>query len=386
MKIALIIDHFFPHKGGAESAVYQLAQFLVREQQEVHVFAQTIDSSLPLLPALHLHPLPVAFKGGGIGTYLFGKQVGKAIRNESSFDIVLGFNKAWIALTHFQPHGGTTLASRQQNSMVYRSKIARLWKRILQGFSVKQALFRWIESQQYRQKNTIYLALSQMVKRDMQRFYEIPESSIRVIYNGVDTQKFDPSQKNHYREALEKKYPQFQQKVLFLFVAHNFKLKGLAPLLEAFAEANLPPEAYHLIVLGRGKAKHFERFAKRTSLSVSFLSEDPQPHPYFCGADVFVHPTFYDPCSLVLLEAMAAGLPCLTSQWNGAGELLVHGESGFILEDPWNIRGFAGYLKQLMQASIREDFGKKARLIARAYPWERSFQEILEVFQEKNSS
>lgn len=381
MKIALILDHFFPHKGGAESAVYQLACYLKNKQQDVHILTQNFDEKLKT--QFVFHPLPISLKIGGLSTLLFGKKVGLEVQKQD-FDIVLGFNKTWQGMNCFQPHGGTTLASRQQNIQVYPSTWGRFWKKVAHLFSLKQGLFLWIERQQYQKTDCTFFALSQMVKGHMQKFYQVPESQIQVIYNGVDLSKFHPEQKPIFRQQLEEQHPELCGKIVFLFVAHNFKLKGLAPLIQAFAQAGLPSEKFCCLILGRGKKAPFQKLIQQYEMEPNFLflEADTEPEKYFCASDVFVHPTFYDPCSLVLLEAMAAGLPCLTSKFNGAGELLKHGESGLIVEHPWNILEMASYLRQFQEADFREKLGKSARSVAEEYPWERSFEAMFQVFQQ----
>ncbi|MEK7485018.1 MAG: glycosyltransferase family 4 protein [Planctomycetota bacterium] len=383
-KIALILDHFFPHKGGAESAVYQLACFLRQKNYEVHILTQSYDPSLEELFSFHV--LKVRSKIGWLRILSFGWKVGKEV-NKHSFDQVLGFNKTWRGMNYFQPHGGTTRASRMQNVRVYRYRYERLLKQLLQFFSFKQWIFLWIETQQYRNAHCTFLALSQMVKTHMQTFYHVPEERIQVIYNGVDVERFHPQERSKFRASLEQEFPQCQGKVLFLFVAHNFKLKGLNPLIEAFGNASLDRKKFLLLILGRGRQQSYLRLAQKWNLAENllFLKEDPDPEKYFCAVDAFVHPTFYDPCSLVLLEAMAAGLPCLTSRWNGAGELLKHKQSGLIINDPWNISEMALALEKLMNPEVRQSLGSAARAIAEQIPWESSFEKIEQVFQQRSA-
>ena len=73
---------------------------------------------------------------------------------------------------------------------------------------------------------------------------------------------------------------------------------------------------------------------------------------YF-AADFFVHPTFYDPCSLVVLEALACGLPVITTRYNGAAEVLHPPREGFVIDDPHDLDQLAGAMKQLLDPARR---------------------------------
>jgi len=93
---------------------------------------------------------------------------------------------------------------------------------------------------------------------------------------------------------------------------------------------------------GKREAAH-GRQAERLGITgqVNFLGFVDDIRSCFAGADVFAFPTFYDPCSLVVLEAMRAGLPVITTRANGAAELITDGSEGFIIDSPWDTDAFA---------------------------------------------
>ena len=111
--------------------------------------------------------------------------------------------------------------------------------------------------------------------------------------------------------------------VVALFVGMNYRLKGLAPLLRSLAD--VPNQ--HTFQASRGRQREVwslrsAREVSRRTRAVKFLGFRADPRDAYFGADFLVHPTFYDPCSLVALEALACGLPVLTTRYNGASELL----------------------------------------------------------------
>ncbi len=121
-----------------------------------------------------------------------------------------------------------------------------------------------------------------------------------------------------------------------LFVGHNFALKGLKPLLAGLAarrQRNRRARPIQLLVCGGGNAEPYRRLASWLGLadSVHFMGFYPDVNACYWSSDFFVQPTYYDPCSLVVLEALACGLPVITTAQNGASELMTDGREGYIL-------------------------------------------------------
>ena len=115
---------------------------------------------------------------------------------------------------------------------------------------------------------------------------------------------------------------------------------------------------------------------------MQFLGSLGDPAPMYAAADVYVQPTYYDPCSLVLLEAIASGLPVITSRFNGAGELLTPGVEGDIIDDPGNDEALAASLAPLMDATRCEKMGLAARRLALDHTLEHNSREVVAVYEE----
>ena len=101
--------------------------------------------------------------------------------------------------------------------------------------------------------------------------------------------------------------------------------------------------------------------------------------PYYGAADAYVHPTWYDPCSLVVLEALAAGLPVLTTRFNGASELMDGQGAGPVLDAPRPVAALADALARLLDAEARAEMSVAARRVAADHSQERNFREMLDV-------
>jgi UDP-glucose:(heptosyl)LPS alpha-1,3-glucosyltransferase len=102
----------------------------------------------------------------------------------------------------------------------------------------------------------------------------------------------------------------------------------------------------------------------------------------FANSDVLVLPTYYDACSLVVFEAMASGLPCITTQFNGAAGVITDGVDGFILDHPPQPEALAKKMALLLQPARRESMGRDAVTTAQQYTIQRNHQEILRILDE----
>jgi UDP-glucose:(heptosyl)LPS alpha-1,3-glucosyltransferase len=133
--------------------------------------------------------------------------------------------------------------------------------------------------------------------------------------------------------------------VFFLFVANNFRLKGLAVLIKAMqlVASNFGAGRAYLIVAGRGKSHKYRNLAKKLNVNtrIIFLGEVRNIQNALLISDVAVLPTFYDPSSRFTLEAIAAGKPVITTRFNGATDLFVNNRHGKVIDRPEDIYALA---------------------------------------------
>jgi UDP-glucose:(heptosyl)LPS alpha-1,3-glucosyltransferase len=137
-------------------------------------------------------------------------------------------------------------------------------------------------------------------------------------------------------------------------------------------------------VVGGKRFGHYQRMAKQLGVSdaVTMIGAVHDTVPYYAAADVYVQPTYYDPCSLVVLEAMACKLPVVTTRYNGVAELMTHGVDGQLFNNPRDGRELADSLRPLMDAGVRRTMGTAARRLAEAHPLENNFAQMVDVYRE----
>ena len=180
---------------------------------------------------------------------------------------------------------------------------------------------------------------SQMVKADIERHFDIDATKLRVIMSGVDSTTFHPGLRDIHRAETRKALRIPNAAPVAIFVGSGFERKGLIGFLMGLAEQDghgrLTRESVRGIVVGHDKhLVRFQSFADQLGLSdrVNFVGGVDDVKPYYAAADVFVLPTLYDPLPNACLEAMACGLPTITSNRSGAAELITNGVEGFVVD------------------------------------------------------
>jgi UDP-glucose:(heptosyl)LPS alpha-1,3-glucosyltransferase len=136
--------------------------------------------------------------------------------------------------------------------------------------------------------------------------------------------------------------------------------------------------------MGHPYTAPFEQMAKNLGVAdvVRFLGFVPDPRNAYFAADLLVHPTFYDPCSLVVQEAMACGLPVITSRYNGASELLNPPHDGLVIRDPHDGEELAGALGYFLDPGRRQACARAALRGARKWTFADHYRQLLKLLDE----
>lgn len=177
------------------------------------------------------------------------------------------------------------------------------------------------------------ICISEMVKKDILRHFDIDAAKLHVIYSGVDTEKFSPALREEFRGVTREKLSIPPAAPVAVFVGSGFERKGLAGFLKALALGKNQDQ--YGIVVGKDKSlARYEAMAEKLGLQqrVKFTGGVADTRPFYAASDVFVLPTIYEPFGLVCLEALACGLPVVTSTSAGAAELIKDGVNGFVCD------------------------------------------------------
>ena len=227
------------------------------------------------------------------------------------------------------------------------------------------------------------VAVSGLVASHLRCLYRVDPGRMKIIHNGVDVRRFSSELRDRYRNRLRQEFG-LNNEVLFLFAAHNFRLKGLITAIKALALLHRNHAPVHLAVIGREPAGEFKKIAGRLGVGagLTFCGPVRDPAPYFLAADALVHPTYYDACNLAVQEAWASGLPVITTRFNGASELMSPGRQGYIMDDPQDYHDLAGKMELLLEAPLRLTMSEEARALGSSRTLEKNFLEIEKLYRD----
>src|SRR5262249_37975519 len=143
---------------------------------------------------------------------------------------------------------------------------------------------------------------------------------------------------------------------LLLFIGQISRLRGLSPLIEPAARLTTSGfKNFKLLIVGRDNPVRFIRdiHARHLDDFITFTGPTQRAAAFYFAADVCVHPTYYDPCSRVVLESLAYGVPCITTSYNGAAEIMTDGKEGFIIRSPDEVGLWARRIEELASPDLR---------------------------------
>lgn len=368
-----------PTKGGGEGYLAELANGLAERGHEVHIFASEWQNNNN---RISYHTIPV------IRYPKFLKDVSFVINSwrkmsNYDFDIVQVVGRA-LGMNVFNPHCGVEKAWLKQDILSVSCPFYRFLKHITRFFSLRQNFILWLDRKQYTGKCVSrIIAISDMIKNDIIKYHNIDPQKIKVVYNGVDLQRFTPDNRNKYRKVIRKRLSLGEEFVI-LYVSNNFRLKGLFTLIKSLGELKKSLRDFKALIIGRGRDASYRKLARRLNCleNLIFLGHVNEIEKYYAASDLYVHPTFYDSCSLVVTEALASGLPVITTRYDGASGVIDNGIEGFVMEDPMDYEALAEKISLFFDDKFRKKTSIAAREKAEKYPAEKNCEDIIKVYNE----
>jgi UDP-glucose:(heptosyl)LPS alpha-1,3-glucosyltransferase len=370
MKIALITKRISRSFGGAEMVSLNLGKKLTDSGQEVHIFTSSADSAID---GVHIHRIKVNKCLSPWKLISFQRKVRRKIEADK-FDLVYGLCQVYPVDIYRVGDG----IHQHWMKLQYPNIILRWIKYFT---SLVHLTMRLLENQIFKTGNcTLFVANSRLIKKQILDYFHIPEEKIKVIYNGVDHDIFNPGVKTH-RETMREQLKIGNDEIVLLFVSNNWERKGLSTIIESMSKTGI--EKIRLIVVGRGKKSPYISLANRKKIvpeKLIFVGRIEDVARYYGMSDIFVLPSRYEPFANVCLEAMACGLAVITTKNNGASELISTGENGFILDDWKDVDGLAKIIAKLIQDNVFREMGYNAAKKAKNFLWDRHVEETNAVF------
>jgi len=265
------------------------------------------------------------------------------------------------------------------------SRILTPWKRFIIKLSPYHNYLLYLEKRIFNDPNKRIIAISRLVKENIEKNYPSARASVYLIYNHVNLDRFQykPLVRKNSEEAI-KKIKLSTKKITLCFVGSGFERKGLITALQ-FVKKN--KERIQLIVVGDDKkSSKYKRFSKKHGIShqVHFAGETKNPEFFHSISDFFILPTIYEPFSNAVLEAMASGLPPIITYQCGAKDLIKNYENGFLF-DAFSYDGLDQIFNHITKLSEDEleKISLAAHNTARQYDSNRIEHELIRLYEKK---
>ena len=380
MKIALCYESMMPNRGGCETYLADLARNLVHDHHEVHLFTTRYDAQA-FPDAVMYHLLPASTGLRWMRPWQFAKACCQTLQ-QHTFDVTVGFIKTW-GQDVLMPQGGFHVATAEHNLQKNASPLVRGLMRFVQMVDPKQWSFRALERRQLFDFPSLLVVPSKMVQRHAWEYYQLGDARVKVVHNAIDTERFPTQDRLLIRSQMRDQHHLLPEDNVGLFVGHNYRLKGLLPLFHSIQQ--IPGDVnFRLLICGSEDYRRFERLAQRMKISerVRFLGFHPDVREAFFASDFLIHPSFYDPCALVTMEALACGLPLITTKLNGGSELLPPALASLTIDTPHDHFMMAKNIIRLCQPAERASLSRIAREAAKAWTFADHYRALLAIFEE----
>jgi UDP-glucose:(heptosyl)LPS alpha-1,3-glucosyltransferase len=305
--------------GGAELYVERLLNALVAEGRQPELITESWSEPPP---GVRLHCVPV--RGGRATRFESFIQGATRWIEREHFDRVLSLERGVAADVYRAGDGVHEVWLRHWRSW------GRWWKRAFAGWGSFHAAMKRADAISLDPARTGRVIVnSEMVRREISGRFQFPRERLHLIRNGVELAHLRAGNRRRWRDA----WSVPENVCLLLFAGSGWERKGLAWLRKALAR--MPRDRFALVVAGRGRPP-----ANRAANEIyaGSLPRTEMPDLY-AAADVLVLPTLYDPSANVCTEALAAGLPVVTTRQNGAAELIQAGVNGHVLAAPTDTQG-----------------------------------------------
>ena len=396
MRLA-VVSPFVDRRHGTERALAELLERLSRNQHcEIHLYAQRVENlalTQPVGPspkdsgAIFWHEVP-SIPGPHLLQFLAWLLLNRIFRawdrwvHGLRFDLVLspGINSldADVVIVHALFHRLRKLAGEDLGNTAKPGFLRRLHRRAYYAF------LSGLERRVYTNPRVSLAAVSQRTATLLKDYFG--RQDVRVIPNGVDTSQFSPSERCARRELARARRKLREEDFVLLLIGNDLNSKGLPVVLEAMS---LQPEIpARLIVVGDDLTSAFRELAQRLHVFDRCFWEPARVDilDAYAAADLYVSPSLEDSFGMPVAEAMACGLPAITSTFAGVSSLLHDGVDSLILRAPHDAKTLATMIRTLFQqAEWRSRMGQAAAKTALAWTWDRNANDVWELLREAAS-
>ncbi len=354
--------------GGAEQFASELTQRLCAHNEDnFHVFANRWQTSSV---AIRFHRVPIISFPKFLITISFAYFVRRQLR-ENIFSLVHSHERIFAAdifTLHGIPHGYWVHNVRRKKMSLYDLVTAWVEKKLVEEGNCKK-----------------FIAVSNLTKDIFLKEYKVDSEKVAVINPGVDLNDYASKDKKLCRTEIRKEYGFSPDEPVILFASMNFEIKGLDAVMLALARLKARGKNFKLIVAGKGNIRKYSQMARKTQIadSVVFtgtLNKEKLIKLYL-ASDMYIMLSKFDTFGMVVLEAMAAGLPVIISSNVGAKDIVQEGENGFIISDTSDADYIASKIDFLLNKSVRREMAQSAYYTAMQNTWDHVTLKYREIYE-----
>ncbi|MEN4981002.1 glycosyltransferase family 4 protein [Erwinia billingiae] len=348
VRLAIVRQKYRPD-GGAERFISRALEALDDDSLELNIITRSWQGEPK--PEWHLH-ICNPKKWGRISRERGFAVAARACWQQEKFDIVQSHERI-AGCDIFRAGDGVHRVWLEQ-----RARVVSPVQRLLTQVSRYHRYVMTAEEEMFRSpalKKIICNSL--MVKNDIMRCFQVPEEKFAVIYNAIDSTRFMPATAEQRQQSREQLNLPDNAKV-FIYVGSGFERKGLKASISALAATDA-----HLLVVGQDKQQsRYENLARSLGCEkrIHFVGVQNNVIPFYHAADSLILPTLYDPFPNVILEAMACGLPVITSFTCGGAEFIIDGKQGFVC-DALDVPALTAAAVAIPQRTLDSRMGDLAR-------------------------
>ena len=392
MNICFVSPEYYPISGGTGAYVYYLSRELQKHGHRVHIVTRSSEKAEKTVEE-------------GSATYI--RCAGNPLRKFIGF--ARSTSKKLIELNRISPfdvvHTNLPLvpsfAVPEELETALVCTVHSTWKgeaeaiksegfgrlNLNEKFMLEFNAFLRSSEKKLMKRADALIAVSQYTKKELTEFYNISEEKIHVIYNGVNTQKFKPPNRN--KTELRRELGLNPDRKMILFVGRLYSRKGLPTLLQAAQMVVKDFKNTQFVISGGGFKQNEEKLRKLARQqgiedNVSFVGYFPDEKlpDLYAAADIFVLPALYENFPFAILEAQSTGLPVVSTRVGGIPELIIDSQSG-LLTEPSDHEQLADAITKLLQdSSLAEKLSKKARqLVEEKFAWPLVTSQVIDLYQ-----
>jgi glycosyltransferase involved in cell wall biosynthesis len=377
-----VVSPFVDRRHGTERALAELLERLARDEHcEIHLYAQRVED-LALAGRLVWHRVP-SIPGPHLLQFLAWLLLNTICRawdrtvHGIRCDLVLspGINcfDADLIIVHALFHRLLELA-RNEQLQASSPSLLRLHRQAY------YTLLAFLERRLYVNRKVKLVAVSQRTAALLGEYFH--RQDVTVIPNGVDAAHFSPSARLARRELARSRRQFRPEDFILLLVGNDLSNKGLPAVLEAMSVQLQIPAM--LMIVGDDPSTAFRELAQRLGVFDRCFWEPATADilDAYAAADVYVSPSREDSFGMPAAEAMACGLPVITSVLAGVSSLLHHGTDSFVLRDPHDSKALAKLVRMLHDNSeLRSRMGQAAANVSLAWTWERNAAAVVQLLR-----